>query len=230
MIIRAMICGASGLTLTDQEIGFFKDHRPAGFILFARNCANADQVKHLVSTFLESVDHDALVLIDQEGGRVQRLRAPLARNWLPPLEHVTRAGKGAGRAMYLRYRLIADELHALGIDSNCAPMLDLAGPDTHPFLRNRCYGSDAATVHIMGQAAALGLLDGGVVPVVKHMPGHGRATQDSHLDLPHVGADLEALHDTDFAPFRMLNDLPMGMTAHLVTTRLIHCLRPYHRP
>jgi beta-N-acetylhexosaminidase len=212
----ATILDASGLRLGREEKALFRDVTPFGFILFARNIDTGDQVRALCADFREAVGRDCLITIDQEGGRVQRLRAPLARNWLPPLEHVTRASKGAGRAMYLRYRLIADELHGLGIDSNCAPMLDLAGPETHPFLRNRCYGEDVATVHIMGQAAALGLLDGGVVPVVKHMPGHGRAAQDSHLDLPHVGAEPEVLDDTDFAAFRALNDLPMGMTAHLV--------------
>jgi len=106
--------------------------------------------------------------------------------------------------------------HSLGIDSNCAPMLDLAGPLTHAFLKNRCYGDDPDRVGGIGRAVANGLLDGGVLPVMKHMPGHGRSTQDSHHDLPHVSADPEALDDTDFAPFRALNDLAMGMTAHLV--------------
>ncbi len=216
MNFGATILDATGLRLGREEKALFRDVNPFGFILFARNIDTGDQVRALCADFREAVGRDCLITIDQEGGRVQRLRAPLARNWLPPLEHVARAGKGAGRAMYLRYRLIADELHGLGIDSNCAPMLDLAGPQTHAFLRNRCYGEDVETVHIMGQAVALGLLDGGVVPVVKHMPGHGRSAQDSHLDLPHVEAQPEALDDTDFAVFRALNDLPMGMTAHLV--------------
>ena len=216
MNFGATILDASGLRLGPEEKALFRDVNPFGFILFARNIDTPDQLRALCADFREAVGRDCLITIDQEGGRVQRLRRPLARNWLTPLEHVTRAGKNAGRAMYLRYRLIADELRALGIDSNCAPMLDLAGPHTHPFLRNRCYGSDVASVHRIGQAVALGLLDGGVVPVMKHMPGHGRATQDSHHDLPHVGAPPQALTDTDFAPFRALNDLPMGMTAHLV--------------
>ena len=147
---------------------------------------------------------------------MQRLRPPLARDWLPPLDFVRAAGAGAERAMYLRYRLIAEELRALGIDANCAPQVDVARPETHSFLKNRCYGFDPETVARLGRAVARGLLDGGVLPVLKHIPGHGRARQDSHLDLPHVDAPRADLEASDFAPFRALNDLPMGMTAHLV--------------
>ncbi|HBS51170.1 MAG TPA: beta-hexosaminidase, partial [Rhodobacteraceae bacterium] len=159
--------------------------------------------------------------IDQEGGRVQRLRAPLARDWLPPLDHVTRAGpENAESALYLRYRLIAHELRGLGIDGNCAPLTDLAGPETHPFLKNRCYGPEPETVARLGRAVAQAHLDGGVLPVLKHIPGHGRATADSHHDLPRVETDATTLAATDFAPFRALNDLPLGMTAHLVYAAL----------
>jgi beta-N-acetylhexosaminidase len=126
------------------------------------------------------------------------------------------AGDDAAQAMYLRFRITAAELRDLGIDSNCAPLADIASDITHPFLRNRCYGTDAAQVAAMGRAVADGLLDGGVLPVLKHIPGHGRATADSHLDLPRVTARLEGLRATDFAPFKALNDLPMAMTAHLV--------------
>ena len=147
---------------------------------------------------------------------MQRLRAPIWREWMPPLAHVEQAGDQAERAMYLRYRLIAHELRSLGIDSNCAPMVDVAVGETHDFLKNRCYGYDPETVSKLGRAVAQGMLDGGVLPVLKHIPGHGRATLDSHYDLPHVSADPALLDITDFAPFRALNDLPMGMTAHLV--------------
>jgi len=212
----AAILDADGLRLSAEEKALFRDTNPFGFILFSRNLQTPDQIRALCDDFRVAVGRNCPILIDQEGGRVQRLRAPLARDWLAPLDHVTRAGGGAHRAMYLRYRLIADELRRLGIDCNCAPQVDLAGPRTHPFLKNRCYGSDPDTVAQLGRAVADGLLDGGVLPVLKHMPGHGRATQDSHHDLPHVSADPEDLDDTDFAPFRALNDLPMGMTAHLV--------------
>ncbi|WP_171174179.1 beta-N-acetylhexosaminidase [Ruegeria sp. HKCCD8929] len=216
MRFGATILDAEGLRLNAEEKVLFRDVNPFGFILFARNVESADQVRALCADFREAVGRDCPVTIDQEGGRVQRLRTPLAREWLPPLDHVEQARAGAERAMYLRYRLIAHELQALGVDSNCAPMVDLARADTHAFLRNRCYGGDAETVARLGRAVAQGHLDGGVLPVVKHMPGHGRATMDSHFDLPHVDLDTDALDGTDFAPFRALNDLPLGMTAHLV--------------
>ncbi|PJE36142.1 beta-N-acetylhexosaminidase [Pseudooceanicola lipolyticus] len=216
MSFGAAILDAEGLRLTAEERAFFREADPFGFILFARNLQSPDQIRALCSDMREAVGRAAPITIDQEGGRVQRLRPPLGRDWLPPLDHVAQAGEAAERAMYLRYRLIAAELRALGIDSNCAPMVDLAGPQTHDFLFNRCYGGDAAEVAALGRAVAQGLLDGGVLPVLKHIPGHGRATLDSHYDLPHVDAEPEALDDTDFAPFRALADLPMGMTAHLV--------------
>ncbi|WP_425043884.1 beta-N-acetylhexosaminidase [Primorskyibacter sp. S87] len=212
----ATILDAEGQRLSANEKAFFGDVQPFGFILFARNLETPDQIRALCDDFREAVGRDCPITIDQEGGRVQRLRPPLARNWLAPLDHAERAGKGAARAMYLRYRLIAHELRGLGIDSNCAPMVDVAMPETHEFLRNRCYGSDPETVAELGRAVAQGHLDGGVLPVVKHIPGHGRATLDSHYDLPNVAEEFEALDDTDFAPFRDLNDLPLGMTAHLV--------------
>ncbi|SDC21472.1 beta-N-acetylhexosaminidase [Ruegeria marina] len=220
MSFGATILDAEGLRLTAEEKVLFREVDPFGFILFARNIETADQVRALCCDFREAVGRDCVITIDQEGGRVQRLRPPLARAWLPPLDHAARAGENAERAMYLRYRLIASELHELGIDSNCAPMLDLARDETHDFLRNRCYGDDPQTVTRLGRAVADGLLDGGVLPVVKHMPGHGRATLDSHHDLPHVALTPEALDSTDFAPFRALHDLPMGMTAHLVYDRI----------
>jgi len=216
----ATIFGLSGPVLTDAERAFFREANPFGFILFDRNLENASQIKALCDDLRACVEREAPITIDQEGGRVQRLRAPLARDWLPPLDHVTRAGADAEKAMYFRYRLIAEDLRALGIDSNCAPMVDVAEADTHPFLKNRCYGMQAEEVARMGRAVAQGLLDGGVLPVVKHIPGHGRARADSHLELPVVTAEAEDLSDTDFAPFAALNDLPMGMTAHLKYTAL----------
>lgn len=212
----ATILDATGLRLTADEKALFRDADPFGFILFARNIDTPDQIRALCDDMRAAVGRDCLITIDQEGGRVQRLRAPLGREWLAPLDHAIRAGKDAPRAMYLRYRLIAHELRALGIDSNCAPLADIAGVDTHPFLKNRCYGETAADVTALSRAVADGHLDGGVVPVLKHIPGHGRAVSDSHYDLPHVTASLADLEETDFAPFRALNDLPMAMTAHIV--------------
>lgn len=212
----ATILDADGLALTPQETTFFRQANPFGFILFARNIDTPDQVRRLCNQMRDAVGRDAPITIDQEGGRVQRLRAPQWAEWLPPLDFVTAAGGHAEEAMYLRYRLIAAELKALGIDSNCAPMVDLAGSETHDFLRNRCYGSDPATVVRLGRAVADGLLAGGVLPVIKHMPGHGRTTLDSHHDLPRVNAAPEDLAQHDFAPFAALREVPMGMTAHLV--------------
>ncbi len=212
----ASILDADGFRLNTEEIALFRDVNPFGFILFARNIDTPDQVRALCDDFRAAVGRNAPITIDQEGGRVQRLRRPHWRDWMPPLDFVHLAKDNAQEAMYLRYRLIAQELHALGIDSNCAPMVDVAADCTHAFLRNRCYGTDPDSVASLGRAVAQGLLDGGVLPVLKHIPGHGRATQDSHFDLPHVDDDLHDLKARDFAPFKALNDLPMGMTAHLV--------------
>lgn len=203
--------GVAGTSLTAAERDFFRAADPWGFILFARNIATPDTVRRLCADLRETVGRDALICVDQEGGRVQRLRGPYWTEWPAPL-----AGAGDGaRAVWLRHRLMGEELRALGIDGDCAPCLDIAGPQTHPFLHDRCLGHDPETVARLGRAAADGLLAAGVVPCIKHMPGHGRATADSHKALPQVAEGLEALTEWDFAPFRALNDLPMGMTCHL---------------
>jgi beta-N-acetylhexosaminidase len=214
--LSATILGVAGTELTPDEAALLGQARPFGFILFARNIDTPDQVRALCDSLREAAGHATPVLIDQEGGRVQRLRGPVWREWLPPLEQVKLAGAHAEDAMYARYRIIAHELRELGIDANCAPLVDVAGQKTHPFLKNRCYGFEPDTVAKVGRAVANGHLDGGVLPVVKHIPGHGRAQVDSHFDLPVVDTDLETLAETDFRPFETLNDLPMGMTAHLV--------------
>jgi beta-N-acetylhexosaminidase len=209
------IFGCDGLTLSREEAAFFRDADPFGFIVFARNLDTPDQIRALTQALRDTVGRDAIITIDQEGGRVQRLRGPTWREWPAPLDTVVTA-RDPARAMWIAAHVMAHELHALGIDSNCAPCLDLARDVTHPFLRNRCYGGDVATVAAVGRAVADGLLAGGVVPVVKHMPGHGRATLDTHHDLPVVNATADDLSATDFAAFRALADLPMAMTAHIV--------------
>jgi beta-N-acetylhexosaminidase len=212
----ATILDATGLRLSVDEKAFFRDVRPFGFILFARNIDTPDQVRALCDEFREAAGHEAVITIDQEGGRVQRMSAPYWRDWTPPLALAERTGDRAPEAFYLMYRIIAHELASVGIDSNCAPLIDVASAQTHRFLRNRCYGETPGQVAEIGRAVSDGLLAGGVLPVMKHMPGHGRATLDSHHDLPRVDARRIDLEAVDFAPFRALRDLPMGMTAHLV--------------
>ncbi len=210
----ACIFGCETLRLTPLEKQFFKANRPWGFILFARNIENAAQIRALTSELRDTVGTDAPILIDQEGGRVQRLRNPGWIEWLPPLTHVAR--NPSPHMMELRYRIIAAELHTLGVDVNCAPMLDIATPDSHEIIANRCFGHSPETVTAMGRAAANGLLAGGVLPIIKHIPGHGRATMDSHFDLPRLNTPLATLQNNDFLPFKNLSDLPMAMTAHIV--------------
>ena len=212
----AAIFGCTGLTLTPDERAFFRDYDPFGFILFARNVDAPDQIRRLTAELREAVGSDAPITIDQEGGRVQRLRAPHWREWTPPLPAIQAAGAAAERMMYLRMRILAQELVEVGLDANCAPLCDIAQDDTHPFLRNRCYGTTPDTVARIARAVAQAHLDAGVLPIIKHIPGHGRALADSHLSLPRVDVPRDALLAWDFAPFRALADMPMAMTAHIV--------------
>ena len=215
----AYIFAPAGPDLTPDEVAFFKDANPWGFIVFQRNCETPDQLRRLTSGLREAVGKDAPILIDQEGGRVQRMRAPHWREWMPPLDQVEALGGSTPRgerAMYLRGLLIGSELVLHGIDVNCAPSLDLAWPETHEFLRNRCYGADERTVVEMARACANGLMDAGCLPVLKHAPGHGRATLDSHKSLPRIDVPLSELQTTDFVPFKALGDFPLAMTAHIV--------------
>jgi beta-N-acetylhexosaminidase len=205
-----------------EEKAFFADVRPWGFILFARNVESADQVRALNEELRGAAgDPGALVFVDQEGGRVQRLKPPLARLRRPAeafgaLYESDRAQ--ALDAVKLNHQLIAHELRALGFDADCAPCVDLRLPETHDVIGDRAFGRDPSRVSALGRAAIDGLLAGGVAPVIKHIPGHGRATADSHHDLPVVSTPLNVLEATDFQPFRALADAPMAMTAHVVFT------------
>lgn len=212
----AYIFGCAGEKLLPEEAAFFAETNPWGFILFARNVDTPDQLRRLTDDLRCCVGRDAVITIDQEGGRVERMTPPHWRHWLPPLDQVAANPTAAVRSMYIRTRIIADELRHVGIDSNCSPCADVATPQTHPFLRNRCYGEDVVTVASVGRAVANGLLDGGVLPVLKHIPGHGRGTLDSHQELPRVSAKRTDLDVVDFAAMKALSDLPMGMSAHIV--------------
>jgi beta-N-acetylhexosaminidase len=222
MAARAVIFGCRGTTLSAAERDFFRASDPWGFILFARNIENPGQVRDLTRALRDAVGRDAPILIDQEGGRVARMRMPHWREWVPALEECARLPdtQARVRAMHLRYRIIAEELRAVGIDANCAPVLDLARPETHAVLRNRCYGGAPGEVAEIGRAVADALLAHGVLPVLKHMPGQGRAPLDSHAALPVVAAAAHDLDVEDFVPFRALADLPMAMTAHVLFAAL----------
>ena len=264
----AFITGLSGETLQPAERAFLAEAQPAGLILFARNCRTREQIRRLVDDFRDAVGSDRnLVLIDQEGGRVQRLRPPLAR-LLPPaaafMAHhghaestrlrsagstrlrsagstrfrsaestqLQQAGStrllqdadvdvdAACRDAFLVARLTADDLRPFGVNTSCAPVLDVPVAGAHDIIGNRAYGLSPSLVLELGGAVADGLMAGGVLPVMKHIPGHGRAHADSHLELPVVAASRADLAATDFAPFRALRRLPAAMTAHVLYTAL----------
>ena len=217
--VTAAILGCSGLRLTAEEQALFRQVQPWGFILFRRNVDSPEQVRALTAALRECVGRaDAPILIDQEGGRVQRLGPP---HWpvYPP-------GRAYGQVSpdplvrreiaRLGARLMAHDLAALGINVDCVPVLDVPAPDGHEIIGDRAYGDTPAEVAALGRAAAEGLIAGGVLPVIKHIPGHGRARADSHLDLPVVEASLGELEARDFPPFRALSDMPLAMTAHVV--------------
>jgi beta-N-acetylhexosaminidase len=214
------IYGCSGLSLTPDERAFYRDTRPWGFILFGRNVETPDQIRALATALRESVDDpNAPILIDQEGGRVARLKPP---HWSarPPAAvfgalHARDAEKGRA-ATYLNARLIAHDLTQLGLNVDCLPVLDVPVPGAHDIIGDRAFAHDPAAVIDLGRAQIEGLIEGGVLPVMKHIPGHGRAGSDSHLDLPRVDAPLEALSASDFVTFRSLNHCPIAMTAHVV--------------
>ena len=220
----AAIYGCSGPELTAAERAFFAETRPWGFILFRRNVESPDQVRALVAALRDSIDApDAPVLIDQEGGRVQRLGPPHWPKYPPGDAYLQAAGDVDTARDLVRQgaRLMAHDLQALGINVDCVPVLDVPVPGAHDIIGDRAYARDPETVARLGRAAAEGLLAGGVLPVIKHMPGHGRAFADSHHDLPVVHADLATLAAWDFVPFRALSDMPMAMTAHVVAIRLM---------
>ena len=219
---RAAILGCSGKVLTDEERAFFEDVRPWGFILFARNIEAPDQLRRLTEALRASVDRpDAPILIDQEGGRVQRLGPPHWRRYPPGRVYGQLSANDPllrREIVRLGARLMAHDLAALGINVDCVPVLDVPVEGAHDIIGDRAYARTPDGVALLGRAACEGLIAGGVLPVIKHIPGHGRAMADSHLDLPVVETPYAELDAWDFAPFRMLSDMPMAMTAHVVYT------------
>lgn len=217
---RAVIFGCAGPDLTADERAFFRDADPLGFILFARNIDSPERTRRLVEELRSSVGRpDAPLLIDQEGGRVARLRPPHWRK-APSArllgELYARDPEGGLEAAKLNSRLLAADLASVGADVDCLPVLDIGYPGTHAAIGDRTYADRPEPVAALGRAAAEGLLAEGVMPVIKHMPGHGRATVDSHVSLPRVTASRDLLERTDFLPFSLLSDLPWGMTGHLL--------------
>ena len=218
--MRAFVSGCRGLALDAEERAFFKQADPWGLILFKRNIETRAQVKALTEDFRQTVGRaDAAVLIDQEGGRVQRLRPPEWSDIPAAARFDPELGPRAEEGVRLALRLIAHDLLEIGVTVNCAPVLDVADEATHEVIGSRAYSRDPARVAALGRAAMEGLWAGGVAPVIKHIPGHGRARADSHLELPVVDASRAELA-RDFAPFRALNDALAAMTAHVVYTAL----------
>lgn len=224
MSIKAFICGVDGLTLTGQERDFLRAENPWGFILFKRNIADRAQVAALIADMRACVGRvDAPVLMDQEGGRVQRLQPP---QWPAyPRGAVfgalyDRAKQDGLRAAFLSARLIADDLLELGVTVDCLPLADVPVAGADNVIGDRAYGTEPGKVAAIARAVTEGLEAGGVLPILKHIPGHGRATADTHFLLPVVETPRDELERTDFAAFRPLADLPMAMTAHVVFSEL----------
>ena len=213
----AVVFGCAGERLSPAERDFFAAARPLGFILFRRNCRAPRQVRDLVAELRAAAGRgDAPVLIDQEGGRVARLGPPGWRAYPAVARLAALPEPRAAEAIRLGARLIADDLCRLGVTVDCAPVLDVPAPGADPVIGDRAYGTTPERVTRLAGAFCEGLLDGGVLPVIKHIPGHGRARVDSHLACPHVEAERAALSARDFAPFRALNGMPWAMTAHIV--------------
>jgi beta-N-acetylhexosaminidase len=219
MSAHAFITGVSGLVITPDELAFLRDAQPWGLIVFKRNVQEPEQLRALTQSFRDAVGRDAPVLVDQEGGRVQRLGPPHWPSYPAGAAygHIYDRDKDAGlAAARLGARLIAADLRAVGIDVDCLPLADVPADDSDPVIGDRAYGTTPGKVAALAGAIADALLASGVLPVLKHLPGHGRANADSHLKLPVVATDRKTLEKTDFAAFRALASLPLGMTAHVV--------------
>src|SRR5216684_2888291 len=223
MTARAFICSIAGTILTPAERAFLRESEPWGLIVFKRNIETPEQVARLTASFREAVGREAPVLVDQEGGRVQRLGPPHWPAYPPGAAYgeLYDFDPAAGtKAAHLGARLIAADLAAVGIDVDCLPLADVPVPGADAVIGDRAYGADPDKVAAIARAVTEGLEQGGILPVLKHIPGHGRATADSHLKLPTVDTPKAELERTDFAAFQPLADLPMAMTAHVVFSAL----------
>lgn len=222
---KAVIVGCQGHHLSHEEIALYQKHKPLGFILFARNVDSADQIKRLCDDLRESVGWYAPILIDQEGGRVARLREPLVPE-SPPFEFFGKLYQDdhalADKALRLNTELQASYLTDLGINVNCSPVADLRFEGAHDIIGNRSFGFDPKIVAHLCAIVAHEFLENGITPIAKHLPGHGRALADSHIELPRLAHDISTLRETDFKPFALLNSDPIlqkamwGMVAHIV--------------
>ncbi|MEM9573709.1 MAG: beta-N-acetylhexosaminidase [Pseudomonadota bacterium] len=221
---KAMIVGCASTTLTADEVSLFSEHKPWGLILFARNIGSAEEIMSLTAHFRDIVGRDnAPVFIDQEGGRVQRIKSPITQSYPSgaTLGAIYKSDPQQGmRVAHTMSKLHAADLLPLGINADCLPVLDVPVKGAHDVIGDRAYGYTAQAVADMGRAAAEGLLEGGVLPVIKHIPGHGRSMVDSHKDLPRVDAEHAELSAQDFEPFKQLAHMPMAMTAHVIYTAL----------
>jgi len=221
---RACILGVAGTELSNWEKGFFREADPYGFILFARNVEDRNQVRALTASLRETVGNSNVpIFVDQEGGRVMRLKPPHWRK-IPAAgvlgELFDSNPEDAREAAYINARLMAMDLREAGFNTTCAPVLDLRFPGMSDVVGDRSYGADVQKVVMLASAVAAGLLDGGIAPVIKHIPGHGRASVDSHKDLPVVSASRAELSRLDFAPFVQMKDVLAAMSAHLLFTAI----------
>jgi len=224
MTFKAFITGVAGPQLGAEEKDFVKDQQPCGLILFDRNIEDRDQLKGLIGDYKEAVGSDhQMILIDQEGGRIQRMREPHWNKWPAGARYgeLYREDPAAARlAAVLVYQMMAVELVDVGINVNCVPLLDIPVSGAHDIIGDRALSTDIQAIIELGRSVAKGNLLGGVLPVVKHIPGHGRAMADSHVKLPTIEASRTELEKTDFTTFKALNDLPLAMTGHLLMTDL----------
>lgn len=218
-LIKPVIYGLAGTSLTDEEKKFFSQNGGVGFILFARNIVDKEQLKNLTASLRELMEGEVLILIDQEGGRVARMKPPHWNSY-PTGEYFAELYEKdpelAKAELFHNFEKIAGDLVEVGINVDCAPVLDILTTKTHQVIGDRAYGTNAKQVAELGRKTCEGLLSKGVYPVIKHIPGHGRGTSDSHLELPQVDCSLEELRASDFQPFKDLADQKFAMTAHIL--------------